>query len=104
MPACTSTLIVNSGNESGIVAKTSLISLNVKVLPNPSENYFTLTMSGIKNEPVQIKVVDMFGKVLFTAHGNANDTYRFGDQFASGAYMVEIIQATEKKTIKVVKR
>lgn len=93
-----------------LIAKSTLTSkptnsteINVNVAPNPSRNYFTLKLSAIKTNSVQIRVLDIHGRLLFAARGSVNTTYRFGDKFLPGIYMVEVIQDTERKTIKVVK-
>ena len=98
-----SSLTASGGGEGSSISKTTPLLLDVKVMPNPTEDYFTLTMSSNSNEPVQVRVLDMYGKVLFAAHGSVKDHYRFGEKFVSGGYILEVIQAGEKRTIKIVK-
>ncbi len=50
-----------------------------------------------------MRVVDMYGRTVYQAKGTANQSYKFGQQFAGGVYIVEIIQGEHVKTLKVVK-
>ena len=77
--------------------------LKVTVAPNPSDNYFTVRVSSKDTKPVQIRVLDAVGRVVFTQKGSTNDTYRFGQKLSAGTYVVEISQGSERKTIKLVK-
>ena len=80
-------------------------STEAKVWPNPSSNYFTLRPSNmVSNEMVQIRVMDINGKQVFAANGNANKDYRFGDKFSPGLYFVEIIQGSNRTTTKLIKQ
>jgi len=40
---------------------------------------------------------------VFVTKGAANQTYSFGGRFASGLYLVHVIQGKDQQTIKVVK-
>jgi hypothetical protein len=77
----------------------------VRVWPNPSSGYFTLRPStGVSNATVHLSVFDVNGKKVYTANGNANKDYRFGQSFIPGVYMAELMQGSERRTIKLVKQ
>jgi Carbohydrate binding domain/SdrD B-like domain/Secretion system C-terminal sorting domain len=77
----------------------------VKIWPNPSNSSFTLRFSDAAvNEPVQIRVLDITGKQVYTVKGFANNDYRFGEQFKPGVYLVELIRSNERRTMKLVKQ
>ena len=78
-------------------------SFEVSLSPNPSSNRFTLLVHSTKNEAVQLRVMDVNGKVVYTAKGLPEQAFRFGESFANGIYMVEIRQGEEVKTVKAVK-
>ncbi|QEC66926.1 T9SS type A sorting domain-containing protein [Panacibacter ginsenosidivorans] len=77
--------------------------LNVKILPNPATSVFTLVMQSNSNEPVEIVVADMYGKKLYQIKGSITDTYKFGNNFASGMYIVRVMQGLKTQTVKVIK-
>ena len=99
-PTCT----VSTRN---MAAKTDIAAtqqgLAVQLSPNPSNSYFTLRVKATNQEAVQVRVIDVNGKSLFTAKGMAEQTFRFGESFAPGVYMVEVREGNEVKTLKAVK-
>jgi hypothetical protein len=78
--------------------------LKATAYPNPTQNYFNLKVSSSRNENVQIKVFDMAGKLLTVMNGSVGETYRFGERFTSGTYVVEVRQGDQRITTKVVKQ
>lgn len=104
LPACSGFSIAGSGaNDISTGINKGNLKMEVKLLPNPSDDFFTVTITSINNAPVSIRVLDMYGNVVYTANGSVKDTYRFGTNFVPGAYLIEINQGTEKKTMKIVK-
>ncbi len=77
--------------------------LEAQVMPNPTVHEFTLNLKGSSSEPVTIRVMDMYGRTIYLVKGSANQSYKFGQRFASGAYLVEIMQGGHIKTLKVIK-
>ncbi|TMI84268.1 MAG: T9SS type A sorting domain-containing protein [Bacteroidetes bacterium] len=76
-----------------------------KIWPNPSNNYFTLRPASVDNkETVQLKVYNINGQEVYTGKGLSNKEYRFGERFAPGVYMVELIQGNNRSTFKLVKQ
>jgi hypothetical protein len=83
----------------------SLASAEVKLWPNPSNNYFTLRpVNSATKEAVQLKVYNITGQQIYVSNGFSNKDYRFGETFTPGVYMVEFIQGNNKKTFKLVKQ
>ena len=78
-------------------------SLAVQLSPNPSNSYFTLRVKATEQGAIEIRVIDVNGKSLFTAKGMAEQAFRFGESFAPGVYMKEVRQGDEVKTVKAVK-
>ena len=60
--------------------------------------------TGKTSQDVQIRVLNMLGKTVYSTKGAANQTYKFGGNFISGIYIVEVIQGTEIQRVKVVKQ
>jgi hypothetical protein len=80
--------------------------LQVKIMPNPSDRGipFNLIAKGRNNEEVQITVLNMLGQVVYSTKGATNQTYRFGSDFMSGMYFVEVLQGKNIQILKVIKQ
>ena len=80
--------------------------LDVKIMPNPSVRGvpFILTAKGKANEAVEIRVVNFVGQEVYKVKGSINDTYRFGSEFRSGVYIVQVMQGRSVQTLKLVKQ
>ncbi|CAN5703761.1 hypothetical protein BH10BAC2_BH10BAC2_42740 [soil metagenome] len=91
--------------ESALASPDNSLSYNIdtKVLPNPSSTEFTLLLKSDRQEAVEIRVMDMYGKIVHRAKGSVNNAYRFGSRFAAGSYFVQILQNDKIKTIKIIK-
>ena len=74
-----------------------------KVMRNPSRNHFDIQLGGLTNKPVQIIVYDNLGRLVETRSQPANQIVRFGSSYKPGAYLVEIIQGTQKQTLRLLK-
>jgi hypothetical protein len=79
---------------------------DAKVSPNPSVigTPFTLTVTGNNNNNVDVRVLNMLGKEVYTAKGSANQVYKFGGLFTSGVYFVEVVQNNQIKVLKIIKQ
>jgi hypothetical protein len=78
--------------------------LNAKALPNPSATGFMLTAQSKSSKPIDVRVIDMFGRVIYKARGPVNQSYHFGEIFSAGVYVVEIQQGEYMKTMKIIKQ
>ena len=82
-----------------------LLPFNVKAYPNPTEHQFTLSLEGASSEKVQIVVYDAIGRqVKKIERGDASGAIKFGDDLKVGAYIVEVRQGVNRKTLKLVKQ
>jgi hypothetical protein len=78
--------------------------LTVKVMPNPTPNYFNVAITGKNNNPVTVRVMDIYGRVIqLDQKIAANATLRLGQKWAGGTYLVEVMQGEERKVVKVIK-
>ena len=78
-------------------------SLRFTVLPNPSSNQFTLVAHSTNTQPINIRVMDAVGKMVYEAKGNVEQSMRFGEKFANGLYIIEVKQEDELRILKAVK-
>ena len=74
------------------------------VSPNPSVSEFTLSVKGNNKESIEIRVADIYGKVIYSTKGTVSQTFHFGNNFSAGTYVVEIRQGINRKVLKVVKQ
>jgi len=109
---CTATTTVKintcSGNNTTTNPKLTLqtsASLSINVWPIPTETYFSLQVqSAPTTNDITINVYDVNGKKLQQLKGSVYDTYRFGDTYVAGTYMVEVIQGTSRVTQIILKQ
>ena len=89
--------------EGAIVDNISAASFNISLSPNPSNSAFTLLVHSDKTTPILLRVLDVNGKAIYTAKGQPDQAFRFGGEFISGVYLVELRQGDEVKTVKAIK-
>ncbi len=78
--------------------------LSVKVLSNPSPDYFELKINGKADNSIQLKVYDLQGRVVETRSSlNSNQIVRLGMSYRPGVFVVQIVQGAEMKIVKLVK-
>ncbi len=79
--------------------------LQARAFPNPTSNYFSLVLQSRRTEQVNLRVVDLVGRVVEAKRGiAANSTLRIGDNYRPGIYFVEVTQGKEKVVMKLVKQ
>lgn len=72
--------------------------------PNPSTSYFNLLMEGGNNEPVNLNVYDLSGRLVEKKMGiAANAVTQFGYNLPRGMYVVQAVQGTQQAQLKVTK-
>jgi len=76
----------------------------VKVLSNPTRNYFELQLSGNAGNGIQLRVYDLQGRLVETkALLQSNQTIRVGSLYNPGVYLLQIAQGQEIQTLRLVK-
>jgi hypothetical protein len=78
--------------------------LQLSASPNPSQHFFSLRIQSQSSTPVQVRIVDAVGRVVEARQGvGANSTLAVGHSYRPGVYYVQVLQGTQKATLKVVK-
>ena len=96
--------VVNAKPVPVILAPVFASELTVKVMPNPTPNYFNVAITGKNNTPVTVRVMDIYGRTLqLNQKIAANSTLRLGQKWTGGTYLIEVIQGDERKVVKVIK-
>jgi hypothetical protein len=74
--------------------------------PNPFSNEFKLNVTTSTEGAVELRVYDMFGKLLDARTIQAIDfiSEDFGTNYPAGVYNVIVTQGEEVKTLRVIKR
>jgi hypothetical protein len=76
----------------------------IRVLGNPSPNYFDIQIQGNADNNIRLTVYDNLGRVIERKSSlPSNQVVRIGGSYHSGVYLVEIVQGTQKQTFKLVK-
>ncbi len=97
---------ISYANQSPVGVAVTLDKLQVKIMPNPSVRGtdFNLIVKGRKNEEIEIRVLNMLGQAVYNTKGAPDETYKFGNQFMSGVYLVEIRQGENVQVLKIIKQ
>ena len=77
--------------------------LTVEVSPNPSASFFTLRLQSSSEENVEVAVYTIGGKLIQKQKGSVSESYRFGDSYIAGTYVVKVNQGNKQVIVKVVK-
>jgi hypothetical protein len=78
--------------------------MGIKVWPLPSESFFNMAVKSSSKEAILINVYDITGKRIQQLRGSPLETYRFGDTYVAGGYVVEVIQGKDRITQKILKQ
>ncbi len=102
------TLTYSPARSTGIVKQRQVSSdmgnaENISISPNPATTAFKVSVKGTQNEVVHLRVMDVNGKVVYTAQGRSNQSFTFGETFMIGMYMIEVRQGDEVKILKAIK-
>jgi 5-methylthioadenosine/S-adenosylhomocysteine deaminase len=85
--------------------KTHTDKLTITALPNPSRNYFTLTIQNNSKELLQLRVMDVCGRIVEAKNGMvANTAFHIGSNFRAGVYLVEVTQGKERQILKLIRQ
>ena len=81
------------------------IALSLNASPNPSSNYFKLTViSGDAKDKVSISITDELGRSVETKTANAGQTIQIGERYRPGIYFVKAMQANKSASVKLIKQ
>ena len=102
-----STVVSTSNAQQQVINEKQQIATEfiLKASPNPSSSQFTLKIeSGNTKEILNLRVVDVFGKVIEVKNNIfAGQTLQIGNNYRPGFYFVEVTQGNNKKQLKLIK-
>ncbi|MEP7166037.1 MAG: T9SS type A sorting domain-containing protein [Ferruginibacter sp.] len=100
---CPPTFAANYDLKQNIHTEKTIV-LNAYAYPNPSDKEFTLLLEGYNNkEKILITVIDMLGRKVYQTEGSGKQQYKFGENFIAGMYVLQVLQGSEKRNIKLIK-
>jgi uncharacterized delta-60 repeat protein len=73
----------------------------VKVFPNPATDHLNISFSELPEEKTSVRMVNMLGQVLYQAPLNTALTTIHIKNYASGIYMLQILNGAKQKTFKL---
>jgi hypothetical protein len=77
----------------------------VRAFPNPTTHLFTIDVQSASNEPIEVKVFDMMGHMVYYRNGLLKqEHHRFGQMLTDGMYMLHVKQGDKQQTITVIKK
>jgi hypothetical protein len=103
--ACTTIYVpLSNDNKTSGIGTVGSENFNVKVYPNPSSSNFNLRVSSIDNGPMDIKIMDMTGKVVQESNNlELEKEHQIGGFLSPGLYLVEVKQGDTKRIVRVTK-
>jgi hypothetical protein len=79
--------------------------LQVSVLPNPSSGQFSLLLKSGSKESVNLKVVDLLGRLVEQRSNIApNSNLQIGSSYSPGVYFVQLLQGNNSVNLKLIKK
>ncbi len=78
--------------------------LSALVAPNPAVSQFNLDLKSSVKQNVEILVTDILGHTVYQNRGEATRQYQFGQGFAKGVYIIQVLHRKGIKVIKVIKQ
>lgn len=100
---CTTKVTVLPNNNPSCSSAMNDEDLYINVWPNPSSNIFNLEVQSRTKEAIEIRMIDMSGKLVQVKKGLPGSLYLLGDRVAPGMYMIEVRQADKTARTKVIK-
>jgi hypothetical protein len=95
---------MSKGLITGAETEEPIKALDVRVMPNPSNSSFNLSVkSNNKDGLVMLQVVDMFGRVKEIRYLLPGENLNIGKEYAPGTYILRVMQGNETKQLKILK-
>jgi len=78
--------------------------MEVRVMPNPTNTNFTLIVKGNdQKDEIKMLVVDMYGRIIEQRMLPKEQTITLGGKHRPGVYIVKLIQGKRSQQLKLIK-
>ena len=96
----------NYASSARSMEKDAIAELTVAASPNPTTDYFILSIKGNgSNKKIKLRVIDLLGRSVERMDNvSANQSIRIGSNYLSGTYFAEVIQGDKKVVIQLSKQ
>jgi hypothetical protein len=83
---------------------TLTVALDVKAMPNPGTDNFSMVINSNDASPVTIRISDISGRLIET-HEKVTSTgiVKLGQAWKSGIYFAEVVQGDQRQVVKLIK-
>jgi hypothetical protein len=86
------------------IKSAEVMPLDIKIWPNPGDNYFNLDVESATDESIELYIHDSSGQLVSIRNVTDRNSYRFGDGLKSGIYIATVCQGAKVATVKIVKK
>jgi len=73
----------------------------VGTYPNPFNSIINVSINSSSDSPIQMMLFDVTGRLIMEKPILSSGTYQFGDELASGMYMINLVQGDKVYTSKI---
>jgi hypothetical protein len=85
------------------IKSAEVMPLNVKIWPNPGDQYFSLEVESSSDESIELYIHHTNGQLVSVLNVTDKNSYRFGDDLKPGIYLATVRQGANVTTVKLVK-
>lgn len=106
-PNCVAPIQTRGAMSNGPMVETAPVShgiFRVRVVPNPTHNYFTLAVETGSTEKIIVTIYDVLGRKVKHIENSQGPLIRFGEDLKVGIYMATVRQGNKTTTLKLVKQ
>ena len=94
----------NHRTESTIKEETVGVGLSLKILNNPSRNYFTLNIQTNNLDKINVRLFDIYGRVVESKFNlSGSQVLYVGSNLKAGFYYIQLVQGKQKTQLKLEK-
>lgn len=96
--------VVTTENKPTMKTNPVIEALQVKVLPNPSQDRFRIVLSGVNNNtPVTMRITDINGRLIEMKENISAQSISLGETYKTGVYLATFIQGNQTRMVKLIK-
>jgi VCBS repeat-containing protein len=106
VPNCNAAAVTTTQNQVAPSAKVIFDNsgtIRATVFPNPSEDHFKLLVATTSNEIINVRVIDISGRIVNQMKTTAQQLLQFGNELKQGSYFVEVRQGAKRVILKIEK-
>lgn len=101
---CNQNVVVNSVKSDYKVEIAGELSNLFNVYPNPTSNYFIMELNSVKSQKTDFALFDVTGRLVRKMQITGQKTLRFGDDLLPGMYILQLVNDSDRTSIKLVKQ